>query len=895
MPTRYNSKGKSRFGVAPLPSGYDGNQSPTFSLPPVGLEDTDRALFRLFDNEIPLQVKVQDGMKKVPVIFAAGERWALLKKGAPRDNRGSLILPIIVIGRTNISQSPNDDIAGRGINQQTGDIVIRRRLDSSDRGYQGLVNRLFIRNQLNVAVGVGDDPIYGQITTGRTIGIKKNVWETIVIPAPQFYTATYEVIIWANYIQHMNQIVENIVSSFLPQGNQWRLDTDKGYWFIATVDGNLYNAQNNFEDFSQEERMVKYQFTIKVPSYILASATPGAPVPVRRYVSNPDVSFSTSTDDSGDVIDVVDDPYLGADDPTLPHTDYESRTRGQRNEGKTRLYPGKGDISPHDPALESYGRNKPSKYRKVIGLDGKGNPVTKFVKVKAKSTSVGLTEGDTSVGLTEGDTTPPTFTWAVDSTGLIVTGTGSETLNTTVPPAAGQFTFSGCALNPTASSTAFVGGDIQVTLNDSILATDAPKISYVVPGSNPLRDLAGNDAAAITNAAITNNSTQVLETLVNVVTSGTSFSAPGGGAGLVELWGGGGAGLTNSTGGGGGAYARKAVTWVKGQSYTYALGAGGSTDGSNGASSTFETTLCVAAGGTGGTGGGTGGAAGSCVGDQAYSGGDGATGGGTQSGGGSAGSNSAASAAIPGDPDGGRGATSTNNGEACGGRCNAVGYAGGRNGYARFTFPRAASQAFPWIHSQALGVRTTDNSLSTTITLPSGDSGDLLVVIIGVDGNPTVSMDVDWTKKGQASAGTACTLAVFTQYATGSETTAVNLSTPEQGEVYVLRIKGANATMTNIELTSSTGTSTNADLGVHTPSGGSANYLFVQCCFWDNIPSVTDFPPGYENNVRIPAYITTGGVMALGTKKATASAENPGAYASEADDWAGYVISIPAA
>lgn len=407
MPTRYNSKGKSRFGVAPLPSGYDGNQSPTLSLPPVGLEDTDRALFRLFDNEIPLQVKVQDGLKKVPVVFAAGERWALLKKGAPRDKGGSLILPIIVIGRTNISQSPNDDIAGRGINQQTGDIVIRRRLDSSDRGYQGLVNRLFIRNQLNVAVGVNDDPIEGQITTGRTIGNlkddvtvvqggllvpdkKKNVWETIVIPAPQFYTATYEVIIWANYIQHMNQIVENIVSSFLPQGNQWKLDTEKGYWFIATVDGNLYNAQNNFEDFSQEERMVKYQFTIKVPSYILASATPGAPVPVRRYVSNPDVSFSTSTEGSGDVIG-VDDPYLGADDPTLPHTDYESRTRGQRREGKTRLYPGKGDLSPHDPALESYGRNKPPKYRKVIALDGKGNPVTKYVKVKSTNNFTGET------------------------------------------------------------------------------------------------------------------------------------------------------------------------------------------------------------------------------------------------------------------------------------------------------------------------------------------------------------------------------------------------------------------------------------------------------------------------------------------------------------------------
>jgi len=37
--------------------------------------------------------------------------------------------------RTGITQSP-DDITTRGINQQTGEIVVRRRLDKSDRDYQ---------------------------------------------------------------------------------------------------------------------------------------------------------------------------------------------------------------------------------------------------------------------------------------------------------------------------------------------------------------------------------------------------------------------------------------------------------------------------------------------------------------------------------------------------------------------------------------------------------------------------------------------------------------------------------------------------------------------------------------------------------------------------------------
>lgn len=408
MATRFNSKGKSRFGVAPLASGFDANQSPTLSIPPVGLEDTDRALFNLFNKEIPLTSKTKEGIKNVPVIFAAGEKWAMLQKGAPRDKNGTLIIPLVVIGRTNLTQSPNMDIAGRGINQQTGEIILRRRLDGSNRDYQGLVNKLFIKNQLNIAVGPNDDPTANQLVTNREIASEKgdptvtrggllvpkkrhkNIWETIVVPAPQFYTATYDVVIWTQYIEQMNGIIEMLISSFLPQGNQWRIDTDKGYWFIATVDGNLYNSQNNFDDMSQEERMIKYQFSIKVPGYILASNTPGTPVPIKRYVSNPEVTFSVSTSD-GEGVNDVPDPFLGADDPTLPHADSSTRTDHQRRDGKTRLYPGNNKVSSHDPALESLGRQEVSRYKQVVGIDDQGNPVLRNVKVRSVNKFTGET------------------------------------------------------------------------------------------------------------------------------------------------------------------------------------------------------------------------------------------------------------------------------------------------------------------------------------------------------------------------------------------------------------------------------------------------------------------------------------------------------------------------
>lgn len=400
MVTRFDKKGQSRFGVPPLPSGYDGDTSSTLNVPSVGIEDVDRALFELFDKKIPFVIEGKDGTRKVPIIFTSGEKWATLKRGAPRDKNGSLIIPIIVIGRTNIVQSPSEDIAGRGINQQTGEIVIRRRLDPTNRDYQNIINKSLLQNQENVAVQT--QTVDGQITTSREVGTlsddptvsqggllvsnkTKTIWETITLPSPQFFTATYEVIIWAQYIQQMNMLVEQLMSSFLPQGNQWRIDTPKGYWFVGTVDGNSYTAQNNFDDMSRDERMIQYHFSIKVPAYILASKAPGLPVPVRRYVSNPDISFAITNDGSETL--GVDDPYLGSDDPTLPHTDSRSNRTDQRRTNGTRLY----STDQHDPAYHNLGRAKKSRYSTIKGLDSKGNVITRHVKVKSINTSTGET------------------------------------------------------------------------------------------------------------------------------------------------------------------------------------------------------------------------------------------------------------------------------------------------------------------------------------------------------------------------------------------------------------------------------------------------------------------------------------------------------------------------
>lgn len=421
MPTRYNTQSRPYFGVPGLQSGFAGDATAPsdLTIPAVGIEDVDMALFHLFDKELPLEVSVSDKnraeIKRVPVIFGSGEKWAMLKRGrAIRDRNNTLILPLITITREVVQQTPNDDVTGRGINQQTGEIVIRRRLDKSDRAYQKWVNRLLLKNQQNLAVptGQGDS---GQLTTGRTIGDladdpmvqdgallvpdrKNNTYETIVIPAPQFFTAVYEVTFWTQYTVQMVQLIEQLISSFLPQAQSWRLDTPKGYWFVATVDGNVYNPENNFDDMSQEERLIKYKFSVKVPGYMLGTRVPGAPVPLRRYVSAPTVSFDIGEESQAGN---VDDPFLGADDPTLSLADGSTRRRDQRRTGSTRLFPNPDVVPDDDPARLSVPRGQQlAKYKRVIGLDRNGKQVTRFVRVSTRNRYTGETvfASDTDLG-----------------------------------------------------------------------------------------------------------------------------------------------------------------------------------------------------------------------------------------------------------------------------------------------------------------------------------------------------------------------------------------------------------------------------------------------------------------------------------------------------------------
>jgi hypothetical protein len=114
----------------------------------------------------------------------------------------------------------------------------------------------------------------------------------------------------------MNYMIETFMSSFLPQGKMFRIGTDKGYWFIAYVDDTL-TSQDNFDDFSNTERLIRYNFNMTVKGFVLAPNGPANAVPIRRFLSAPTITFEIDESPTGDILtkrDLSVPPLVNEDD-----------------------------------------------------------------------------------------------------------------------------------------------------------------------------------------------------------------------------------------------------------------------------------------------------------------------------------------------------------------------------------------------------------------------------------------------------------------------------------------------------------------------------------------------------------------------------------------------------
>ncbi len=306
MSTRYDKQEQSASSIA---AGYEGTDSGDIYVPPCTIEDVDRAVFNLFERQIPLQYTHRKKTKRIPVIFATGERFAVLRRKRPlKDKNNALILPLVSIMRTGVSQ----EVAHGMATSETQTITIKKRISKDSETYKRLHNNVFKNMDEVVDEGHRDgvtDAKPGQVATRRsthsatqdgregrllTPSLSENIYEVYTIPPVKYFTTTYDVTFWAQYTQQMNDMITALMSSYQDNNRRtFKLETEKGYWFVGFTDPDM-SPGNNYDDFTDNERLVRYNFTIRVGGYMVVPEFPGSKSAIRRFISAPDVSFDVT-------------------------------------------------------------------------------------------------------------------------------------------------------------------------------------------------------------------------------------------------------------------------------------------------------------------------------------------------------------------------------------------------------------------------------------------------------------------------------------------------------------------------------------------------------------------------------------------------------------------------
>jgi hypothetical protein len=199
----------------------------------ITLKDIDTAILNHVKSIMKPIVKEANETFKVPVYYGNEERWkSARKRGVLRDKNNSLILPLIMLKRTEITRN-----------------------DLSGQSYSHDLQNKFVSVVRNSSWG--KDNQYDRFSVQQGV---KPTYENVVTGMPTYNDITYEFILWTNFIQQMNPLVE----SFVDQSHTyWGNSTDLK--FLSTID-NISDASEMSQD---GERFIKSTFTVTTKAYLL--------------------------------------------------------------------------------------------------------------------------------------------------------------------------------------------------------------------------------------------------------------------------------------------------------------------------------------------------------------------------------------------------------------------------------------------------------------------------------------------------------------------------------------------------------------------------------------------------------------------------------------------------
>ncbi len=229
----------------------------------IGLRDIDETIVYYFNNVIKPSV-IQNGKRiNVPVLYGSPERWkAVQADGYYRDKNGKIQTPLIMFKRDSIEKNR----------------TLGNKLDANSPNNFAIFEKRYSKNN-----------VYDRFSTLNSRDEVKELYGVII---PDYVNITYSCIIFTEYIEQMNKIVESInFASDAYWGDPERFN------FRAMIDNYTTTTEVN----QGQDRTVKTNFNITMMGHIVPDSINTSIANMNKFYSKSAVKFGLEVEGTEEI------------------------------------------------------------------------------------------------------------------------------------------------------------------------------------------------------------------------------------------------------------------------------------------------------------------------------------------------------------------------------------------------------------------------------------------------------------------------------------------------------------------------------------------------------------------------------------------------------------------
>ena len=232
----------------------------------VGLRDIDETIVYYFNNVIKPSV-IRNGKRlNVPILYGSPERWASVQKdGFYRDKNGKIQTPLIIFKRDSVEK-----------NRSLGN-----KLDANSPNNFGIFQKRYSKKN-----------VYDRFSALTNRNEIKELYGVII---PDYVNITYSCIIFTEYVEQMNKIVESInFASDAYWGDPERFN------FRAMID----NYTTSTELTQGQDRTVKTSFNINMMGHIVPDSINTSIANMNKFYSKSAVKFGMEIAGNSELLNI---------------------------------------------------------------------------------------------------------------------------------------------------------------------------------------------------------------------------------------------------------------------------------------------------------------------------------------------------------------------------------------------------------------------------------------------------------------------------------------------------------------------------------------------------------------------------------------------------------------